>query len=77
MNVICRHAEDDFRALLIAQGMENAGALVFSIANNGSDQYPTALIPHTRFIVWAKYEPPLTPCEIDKFISEEEDTNGR
>jgi hypothetical protein len=33
--IMLRHAEDDFAALLIASGMAKAGAEVFSITNNG------------------------------------------
>lgn len=67
-HIISRHAEDDFIAHQIATGMEKAGASVFSIASDGQAKYPTAMASHTRFIVFAKYEPPLTPDLIDMAI---------
>ena len=33
MTVLCRHAKDDFDSLMTAQGMEDAGASVFSIVS--------------------------------------------
>jgi hypothetical protein len=71
MNIICRQAEDDFNAFLIAQGMENAGAEVFSISHNGMHQRFGAMIPSAKFIVWARYEAPVTPNGIDEMISRE------
>jgi hypothetical protein len=56
-------------ALNTAQGMENAGASVFSVSHDGMRQPEGALIPSSRFIVWAKYEAPLTTDEIDAAIS--------
>lgn len=52
--IMQRWAEDDFKAMLIAQGMENAGADVFSISFRGSDTYEGASLPHSQYIVWAK-----------------------
>jgi hypothetical protein len=54
MRIMMRGAEDDFIAMQTANGMEAAGATVFSITPNGQRTYPGALAPHTRFIVWAK-----------------------
>ena len=69
--IICRYANSDFDALRIAQGMENAGASVFSIAHAGMHQPHGAMIPSSKFIVWAKYEAPTTPDDIDKMIARE------
>lgn len=69
MKIICRHADNDMEAYRIAQGMEDAGATVFSISHNGMRQLEGALIPSSRFIVWGKYEAPLTPDAIDDAIS--------
>jgi hypothetical protein len=54
MKIMCRRAEDDFEAMLTAQGMEDAGVNVFSISGNGQDTHPGALSPHTRYVVWGK-----------------------
>lgn len=69
--IIMRHGRDDFDAFRIAQGMENAGAQVFSISPNGTHQLEGALIPCTKFIVWAKFEDPVTPDQIDAMIEKE------
>ena len=63
MEIICRHAKNDFEALMTAQGMEDAGASVFSITlNSGNDSF--------RFIVFAKYDPAciVSPDKIDVAI---------
>ena len=60
--IIARHAKDDFEALMTAQGMENAGACVFSITWTG--KYDSMM----AYVVFGKYEPPITPDEIDKSI---------
>ena len=54
--IMIRHATDDFHAMQIAQGMENAGANVFSIANNGNSVYMEGLAPHCSFVVFAKVD---------------------
>lgn len=69
-NIIMRSAQDDFYALLTAQGMENAGANVFSISNRNMDASDSSLIP-LKFIVWAKHNNSLTVEKIDEFIDAE------
>ena len=66
--IIVRNAVDDFYAFLTAQGMEDAGATVFSISYDGQHQQQGALIPCSKFIVWASYADPTTPDEIDSAI---------
>lgn len=56
MRIMCRNADNDLDAIRTAQGMENAGATVFSITHNGMHQPFGALSPSSRFIVWAKVE---------------------
>lgn len=68
MNIICRHANNDLHALWTAQGMENAGASVISISHNGMRHPDGALIPSSSFIVWGRYEAPVTPDKIDEAI---------
>jgi len=63
MQVICRHAKDDFEALMTAQGMEDAGAFVFSIVWTGRDGTTLA------YAVFAKYQAPTTPEVIDNRIA--------
>ena len=67
--IICRHAEDDFYALVIAQAMENAGCTVISIAHDGMHQRQGAMIPCSKFIVFANYGASTTPDEIDDVIA--------
>lgn len=52
--IMVRHANNDFEAMLTAQGMENAGADVFSITHAGMHQPLGALAPSSKFVVWAK-----------------------
>jgi hypothetical protein len=63
MQVICRHAKDDFEALMTAQGMEDAGAYVFSIVWTGRSDTMMA------YAVFAKYEGPTTPEVVDEMIN--------
>jgi hypothetical protein len=66
--IISRTAPNDLHAFFIAQGMEDAGAQVISISHNGQKQDYGALAPSSKFIVWARYEEPLTCDDIDDFI---------
>lgn len=75
--IMLRHAEDDFSALLIASGMTAAGAEVFSITNNGPAQPNAMFAPHVtdhirpqKFIVWARVLDAAHMDECDKAISE-------
>ncbi len=54
-----RTAQDDFHAHLIAQGMEDAGADVFSITNDGSGYVQ----------VYCKHDRTLSEDIIDKAIN--------
>lgn len=61
MRVICRFAGSVSDALLVAQGMENAGAQVFSVLAATTLEY----------VVFAKYENPVMPDSIDDSIQRE------
>ena len=67
--IIYRDAEDDFKAFLTAQAIENSGATVFSITPNGEGTYPFCSAPHRRFIVWAKYQEPFDVDAMDELIT--------
>ena len=58
MNIFHKHAGDDRIAHHVAQGIEDAGAKVFSISQTGH-----------FYTVWAKYEYPVTPETIDDAIN--------
>jgi hypothetical protein len=61
--IICRHAQDDFCALMTAQGMEDASCYTFSITH-----IPTAQ-PMPHWVVWGRFHPAeTTVAEIDKCI---------
>ena len=62
MNIIFRHAEDDFYALLTAQGMEDAGASVFSIVYTGDRGM-------LSYVIAAKHSDEVTTDQIDKAIT--------
>jgi hypothetical protein len=74
MQIICRHAYTDFNALEIAQGMENAGASVFSITSINIPRersfFDKEIYPFS-FIVWARYDLPVTVNSIDHEIRKE------
>lgn len=73
--IMLRHAEDDFTAMLIASGMTKAGAEVFSITNNGPAS-PRGMVPRPiedfqrpqKFIVWAHVRDDAHCDECDKEI---------
>lgn len=69
--IMVRHADNDFEALRIAQGMENAGAAVFSIAHDGMHQPYGAMAPSSRFVVWAKVPSDLLIDAVDAAIKKE------
>ena len=60
-----RHARDDFEAMLTAQGMEKAGAEVISIAYNGEHQQQGAMIPSSRFVVFARVPDYIQMDDVD------------
>lgn len=71
MPIMMRPAEDDFAALKTADAMEKAGATVITVTPNGQAQYPTALAPHTRYIVWARVTGDAHIAEVDVAIEAE------
>ena len=73
MKIIVRDANNDLEALRTAQGMENAGASVFSVSHAGMRHPQGAMIPSAKFVVWGKYDAPTTTDEIDAAISREFD----
>ena len=60
--IICRHAEDDFNALMVAQGMADAKADVFSVVCTGRKNM-------LAYVVFANYETPVTSDSIDEAIN--------
>jgi hypothetical protein len=54
--VMVRHASDRFDALDMANGMEAAGAEVFSITVDRHSRDLETREPHAQFLVWAKVE---------------------
>jgi len=61
--IMCRHALDDFRALMIAQGMEDAACYAFSVTHAPNAQ------PMLRWAVWGRFHPTKTTIkEIDRCI---------
>lgn len=72
MRVMCRHAEDDFDAMIIANGMGAAGAEVFSVTFDRHSQPWGALAPHAHFIVWAKVKSDADIDAVDISIDEEQ-----
>lgn len=71
MPIMMRNAEDDFTALKIAEAMEKAGATVITLTPHGEAQYPAALAPHVRYIVWARVRDDAHIREIDQAIDAE------
>ena len=75
--LISRNARDQWDAWDIAQGMENAGAAVFSISYDGQQLAPGATLPASRFIVWAWVDGNLSLDYIDAEIDKERGRNRR
>jgi hypothetical protein len=68
--IMLRHAEDDFAALLIANAMENVGAEVFSVVSNGTYK-PIGFgssVEKVQFIVWAKVKDDEHIARVDTAI---------
>lgn len=65
MNIIVRYATYEVHVQVIAQGMENAGASVFSITND-----------ETGWQVWAKCSEEVDAAFIDSMIREERESIG-
>ena len=66
--IMVRKARDDFEALLTAQGMEKAGATVISIAYDGEHQLDGAMIPTSKFVVWARVPDGVQIDDVDENI---------
>lgn len=71
-----RHANNDFEAMLTAQGMESAGAEVFSVTHNGMHQPYGAMVPSSKFVVWAKVVSDEFIDVVDKAIALEFERRG-
>ena len=66
--IMVRKGRDDFEALLVAQGMEAAGAEVISIAYDGEHQLVGAMIPTSKFVVWARVPDSVQIDDVDESI---------
>ncbi len=73
MRIMMRDADNSFDAYRTAQGMEKAGASVFSITHNGMYQPHGALIPSSRMVVWAKVKDDAMIAAVDEAIDKEFD----
>jgi len=69
--IVCRKAGSDAAALRIAQGMEAAGADVFSITYDGLHSSMGRGHAYRQFLVWAKAPNEKVLEEIDNTISRE------
>ena len=67
--IMVRRAADDFEAMLTAQAMEASGATVISICYDGEHQRLGAMIPCSRFTVWARVSSEQAIGPIDEAIS--------
>lgn len=65
MQIMLRHAEDDFTALAIANAMMRVNAEVVSITDAGGQPFAKAI---GRFIVWAKVRDEAHIAEVDASI---------
>jgi len=66
--IMVRQGKDDFEALLVACGMENAGAEVISIAYNGKHLQQGAMQHCSKFTVWARLPEGTSIDDVDKSI---------
>lgn len=65
MQIMLRHAEDDFTALTIANAMMRVGAEVVSITDAGGPPFAKDI---GRFRVWAKVRDEAHISEVDASI---------
>ena len=65
MQIMLRHAEDDFTALTTANAMMRVGAEVVSITDAGG---PPFAKDTGRFVVWAKVRDEAHIAEVDASI---------
>ena len=65
MQIMLRHAEDDFAALTIANAMMRVGAEVVSITDAGGPPFSKDT---GRFIVWANVRDDAHIAEVDASI---------
>ena len=68
MQIMIRHADDDFVALTTANGMIKAGADVFSVTDAGGVPFAKNI---GRFIVWAKVNDEAHIAKVDESIAKE------
>jgi len=71
MRIMVRNAEDDFRAMNMANAMEGVGATVFAITYMGERTFDGALMPHPYFSVWAKVDRDEQIAAVDIAIEKE------
>lgn len=76
MPLMVRHADNDFFAILTANAMEDAGAVVISIAYNGQHKPFGAMEPSSRFVVFARIRDNGHIDAIDTAISAALDNAG-
>ena len=72
--IMTRKGKDDFEAYLVAQGMEDAGAQVISIAYDGEHQQYGAMIPCSKFTVWARVPDGVNIDDVDTAIDAQIDS---
>ena len=71
MRIMVRNADDDFRALNMANAMEGAGATVFAITYMGERTHDGALSPYPYFSVWSKVDRDEQIAAVDIAIEKE------
>lgn len=72
IQIIARHARSDFHAVVTAQGIVNAGASVLSVTYDGMHQPDGAMIPSSKFVVFAQFDDTTTSYDkIDEEVEKE------
>lgn len=71
--IMVRKGRDDFETLLVASGMEKAGATVISVAYDGEHTQQGAMIPCSKYVVWARVPDGVQIDDVDKSIDKEID----
>ena len=65
MQIVLRHCNDDFGALMTATGMNDVGVDVFSVTDAGGQPFASST---GRFIVWGKASDSLNLDDMDAAI---------
>jgi len=72
--IMMRNGANCFEAFLVAEGMEKAGAEIISIAYDGEHKQIGAMIPSSKFVIFARVPDDIQMDSVDESIDSEIDS---